>query len=149
MATRKYDFNTGVQTASSPVVAAPTSVGDVLVLGATTRFTIVNNQSSAANITGMVFDKTVYRSFLITFTVYRSASGGSTRAESGTLKGVTDGTSWEVDPDSVSVPNTGDTGITFSITSAGQVQYASDDNGGSYDATKSVLDWELLQLMGV
>lgn len=149
MVTRAYDFDSGIETPAAPTISPPVAPGDVVTLGANTRLTIVNNQGSPASITGMVFDKTIYRSFLITYSIFRSASGGSTRAESGTLKGVTDGSNWEIDPDSVTCPNTGDSGITFSITSGGQVDYVSDDNGGSYDATKSVLDWELLQLMKI
>jgi hypothetical protein len=149
MATRKYDFDAGVSTASSPTVAAPTAIGDIVALGAKTTFTLVNNQSSAANVTGLLFDKTVYRSFMLTYSIYRSASGGSTRAETGILMGITDGTNWEIATTAVTVPATGDSGVTFSITSSGQIQYTSDDNGGSYSAANSVMSYELLQLMGV
>lgn len=148
MATRKYDFNSGVETASSPTVAAPTAVGDVIALGATTTFTLADS-SAAASITGLLFDKTVHRGFMLTGTIYRSAAGGSTRASFVVIKGVTDGSGWEISVDEVSNPSSDDSGIDFTITSAGQLKYASDANGGSYSAAASIFKYELLQLIAV
>lgn len=148
MVTRAYDFDSGITSATDPTSSGPMAPGDVYALGQKTTFTIPNNHA-LADITGLVFDKTVYRMFMITYQIFRSASGGSTRAECGTLFGITDGTNWEVAKNAVNCPNTDDAGIDFSITSAGQLQYVSDDNGGSYSAANSVLSYELLQIMAV
>jgi hypothetical protein len=148
MATRAYDFDSGVETPTAPTTSAPTSVGDIAALGAKTTFTLANNQA-LANITALSFDKTVYRMFILSYCIYRSASGGSTRAEAGFIIGVTDGSGWEISITSANVPNTDDAGVDFSITSAGQMQYVSDDNGGSYSAANSIFSYELIQLMGV
>lgn len=150
MATRDYEFDTGIETDSAPTSSAPTAPGDFVSLGAKTSFTLVNNQSSPANVTGLSFDKSVYRSFILTYQIYRSASGGQTRAENGLIMGITDGANWEISVSpSVTVPNTGDAGTSFTITSAGQIQYTTDDNGGSYLAANSKFEYELLQLMAV
>lgn len=115
-----------------------------------TSFTIANAQVAAANVTGMVFDKTKVRSFVAEYQIYRSAVGGQTRVQRGTLVGVTDGTSWDIiERPFVSLPTASDAGVTFTITSAGQVQYVSDDNGGSYLAANSKMDWKTTDLMGL
>lgn len=146
---RNYEFVNGPETATPPTPSAPDTVGDILTLGAKTTFTLVNNQAAAANITGLSFNKATYRSFMLTYQIYRSASGGSTRAQAGILMGITDGTNWEISNSAVSVPADDDAGVDLSITSAGQLQYVSDDNGGSYSAANSVFEYELLQLMEV
>lgn len=148
MLTQKYDFVSGIETASPPSSGAPSAVGDVVALGATTTFTIANS-TGPSNITGMVFNKTSYRAFFITYSIFRSAAGGLTRAQAGTLICITDGTNWEIGDQPVSVPSSDDAGVDFTITSAGQVQYTSDDNTGSYSAANSILKWELFQLIGV
>jgi hypothetical protein len=115
-----------------------------------TTFTIANNQVAAANVTGLVFDKTKVRSFMVEYQIYRSASGGQTRAQRGTLIGITDGTNWDIiERPFVSLPSTSDVGVTFTITSAGQIQYTSDDNGGTYSAANSKMDWKTTDLMGL
>ncbi len=143
---QRYDFVVGIETEEAPTAGIASVPGDVFVLGNANRFTLANNQS-AANVTGAVWLKTVYRSVWLRYTIYRSASGGSTRAETGTLQLVNDGTNWEVSPvSSVSVPSSDDAGVDFSITSAGQLQYVSDDNGGAYSAPNSWLDWKVIDI---
>lgn len=145
----KYQFTSGVETDTPPASSVPAdSPGDVFVLGYKNRFTIANSQS-AANVTDLVFLKTVYRTAIIFYSIYRSASGGSTRSQAGTLTLVTDGTNWEISNSYVNCPNTDDAGVDFSITSAGQVQYVSDDNGGAYVAGTSVMDWSILNLFEI
>lgn len=145
---QRYDFVTGIETAAAPTPSPPAAPGDIAVLGATTTMTLADS-TGPASITSLLFDKTIYRCFMITYSIYRSASGGSTRAQFGTLMGITDGTNWEIVDQSVSVPSTDDAGVDFTITSAGQVQYTTDANGGSYSAANSIMKWELLQLIAV
>lgn len=148
MPIRDYNFDTGIETEALPSASTPTAPGDIFVLGQKTTFTIADAQA-LTNVTSLSFDKTIYRSFILTYHIYRSASGGSTRAQSGTLYGITDGSTWQLDNRYVCVPAADDAGVDFSITSAGQIQYVSDANGGSYSAAASILCYELLQLMAV
>lgn len=100
----------------SVVVATPT--GDILP----TSFTAADNQSSAANITGFAFANASVRGFRASVTVTR----GSTYAIY-TLNGIQKASSWELSQDYL-----GDaTGITFSITSAGQIQYTTNATGST------------------
>lgn len=95
-----------------------------------TAFTIANNQSSPANVTGLSFTGNTQRSFEVTYQVYRNTTGGGATelAESGKLLGVysTVAGSWEMTQESV-----GNSGVTFSITNAGQVQYTSTNITGT------------------
>lgn len=134
------------QTGDDVNIITPTSgSGRWLRMGGKTKFTIADNQSSAQNVTGLSFDKTKTRSFVLRYTVYRSASGGSTRSQSGLCLFVTDGTNW----DYAQGPDVGDAGVVLSITSAGQVQYTSDANGGSYDANNSWMKYEIADVTEV
>lgn len=96
-----------------------------------TSFAIVNNQSSASNVTGLSFSGASVRSFIIDYHVYRNTTGtGATElAESGTLMGVysTVAASWEM----TQGPAAGSSGVTFTITAAGQVQYTSTNITGT------------------
>lgn len=96
-----------------------------------TSFTVVNNQSSAANVTGLSFSGASVRSFVVDYQIYRNTTGGGATelAESGTLVGVysTVAASWEMAQPSV----VGDAGVELSITAAGQVQYTSSNITGT------------------
>jgi len=92
------------------------SIGDI----DQTSFPASNNQSSAANITSFVFSNAVTRGFEAVVTIER----GSTYAEY-TLKGIQKSSSWEMSQDYIG----DDTGIAFSITSSGQIQYTSTNTG--------------------
>jgi hypothetical protein len=96
----------------------PASSGDI----PRTSFTADDNQSSAANITSFVFANAVTRGFEAIVTIERS----STYAEY-TLKGIQKSASWEMSQDYIG----DDSGIVFSITSAGQIQYTSTNTGSS------------------
>lgn len=111
-----------------------------------TQLTLANNVA-ATNVTGLVFDKTKIQSFVIKYTIYRA--GGTIKVQSGMLLGVTDGTNWEIaEMPFAIVPSTAsDAGITFTITSAGQVQYASDDNSDAGPTSK--LLWKIYDLEAV
>lgn len=100
-----------------------TGTGDIL----TTSFNIANNQSAAANVTGLSFDTGTVRSAIIQYSLYRT-SNVSESSEGGfiyvTYKS-TAGT-WEL-----AQSYAGTSGVTFTITNGGQVQYTSSDIGAT------------------
>lgn len=90
----------------------------------TGTFSSANNQSSAANVTGLVFANASHRSAEVTISVFIDAT--SDLAAKYTLSCIQKSSSWEM-----SQEYAGDvTGIVFSITSAGQVQYTSTNISG-------------------
>lgn len=98
------------------------------------QFTIANNQSSFANITGLVFDKTIYRSAIISYSAYRKDAGQEV-AINGKLHAIykTVANAWEIFGPELVGDLTNDIGMEFDITSAGQVRYKSSNfAGGSY-----------------
>jgi hypothetical protein len=101
-----------------------------------TTFTIANNQSSAATITGLLFSGASVRSAFIDYQVYRNTTGGGAleRSEAGMLIATysTVAASWEI----TSGLTVGDSGVTFSITSGGQVKYVSDSQSGTPATSK-------------
>lgn len=93
-------------------------------------FAVVNNQSTAANVTGITFDSTAIRAADINFEVYRKDASNELAAVgkmSVVYKPVAQ--SWSILPAEFSGD---DVGITFSITSAGQLQYTTTSMGASY-----------------
>jgi hypothetical protein len=85
-------------------------------------FTAADNQSSAANVTGLAFANGTVRSFIAIVSITR----GSTYAQY-QLRAIQKASSWELIQEYI-----GDsTGISFTITSAGQVQYQSTSTGNS------------------
>lgn len=94
-----------------------------------TSFTAANNQSSPANITGFAFANASVRSFnaLVSVTIVASTS----LYQMFEIKGVQKGSSWTIVTTAV-----GDiSGVDFSITSAGQVQYTSTNVAGFTSST--------------
>lgn len=84
-----------------------------------TSFSIANNQAAPTNITGLAFSNAVVRSFSTIVSV--SIDATADLFEVFEIKGVQKGSEWDF-----SVSSTGDnTGISFSITNAGQIQYTS------------------------
>lgn len=84
-------------------------------------FSASNNVSSATNVTGLTFANASVRSFTATVNTSIIVSSGSSLYAVYTLTGIQNATGWYLLSE-----NVGDTvGITFSITSAGQVQYTS------------------------
>ena len=133
------DDATGVATGGSLTVLGGAAVSKKLYVGtslyANTRnitpslgdiwselsFSASNNQSSAADVTDLVFDNAVVRAFntMVSITIVRSV-GGNLYANF-ELKGIQKGSGWVVNSSYV-----GDyTGIVFSISASGQVQYTS------------------------
>lgn len=97
------------------------SAGDI----ADTQFNFANNQAAAANVTGLAFANATVRSFEALVSVFRD--GTADFFEVFKLYGIQRGADW-----AMSVESTGDTsGIVFTITNAGQVQYTSTNNAGS------------------
>ena len=108
------------------LVALSSIVNTLLPSGSITisEATLADNTSSATNVTGLAFSQSVVRGARVDYTLYRNA--GSVKAEKGVLEIAYDGTSWYLARES-----TGDTGITFSVNSSGQVQYTSTSAGAS------------------
>lgn len=99
-----------------------------------TSFTIANNQSSAANVTGLAFAPVSIGGFTVEYRIYRNttSTGATELSEYGTLMGTYSpvaGT-WELTQN-----NVGNAGVTFTITNGGQVQYTSTDITGTPDAS--------------
>ncbi len=88
---------------------------DILETGAS----ISNNQVTPADVTDLKFDGTVVRSFVIEGNITRIADT-TAKYEEFTLVGLREGTDWVLQQDGV-----GNSGVTFSITPVGQVQYTS------------------------
>lgn len=94
-------------------------------------FTIANNVSSVANVVGLSLNTGQVRSAIIEYSVYRtSTSNPSGHSESGTLTATYDnlaggGSKWSLIGSNLN----GRSGVTFSITDAGQLQYTSSDLG--------------------
>lgn len=94
-----------------------------------TSFSAANNQSSAADVTGLAFANGSVRSFEALVSVYVNAT--ASLYEQFKLYGIQNGTGWYFTSHSL-----GDTsGFVFTITSAGQVQYTSTNNAGFVAAT--------------
>jgi len=95
----------------------------------TTSFSIGDNQSTPANITGLRFDPSLVRSFEVTYDAIRS-DGASQIQENGKIFGIYNGSTWEITNEF-----NGDAGLDFIMTSAGQLQYYSSNIGGTYTGT--------------
>ncbi len=97
---------------------------------AISTFTIANNQSAPANVTGITFDSTMIRAADINFEVYRSDSSNelvSIGKFSVVYKPIAG--SWAILPSEFAGD---DSGVTFGITSGGQLTYTSTSMGSSY-----------------
>lgn len=92
-----------------------------------TSFSIVNAQSSAANITGLIFNPALFRGVKIDYSIYRQTdTAGSARAQIGQLRFVynTQSSSWLLSDDFAGQ----DAGVAFEVDdTTGQVKYTSSD----------------------
>lgn len=89
-----------------------------------TSFSIANNQSSPANVTGFAFSNTLVKSFSAIVSV--SIDATSDIFELFEIKGIQKSSEWNI-----SISSTGDiSGISFSITNTGQIQYTSNSYTG-------------------
>lgn len=94
-----------------------------------TSFAITNNQTLAADVTGLIFSNAVVRSFEALLSIQIDAT--SDLYETFKLHGIQRGTDWQM-----SVEGVGDnSGLAFSITTAGQVQYTSTNVAGFLSGT--------------
>lgn len=89
-----------------------------------TSFSAANNQSSAANVTGLAFANGTVRSFKALVSVAIDAT--TDLFESFELHGIQKGAAWDMTVSSVG----DDSGLVFSITTSGQVQYTSTNLSG-------------------
>lgn len=105
------------------VVGTLSGTGDIL----TTNFTVANNQSSAANVTGLSFDTGTIRSAIVQYSIYRSTNSAE-KGECGLLLLTYLGTAgvW-----TLSRYSNDDSGVVFTVTNAGQLQYTSDSMSGT------------------
>lgn len=96
-----------------------------------TDFTVANNQVAAADVTGLLFSSAVSRSAVASYDVRRKTDTGSSevRATGTLVLGYRLQTAaWEI----LGQDEYGDAhGVTFTVTSAGQVQYTSTSIAGS------------------
>lgn len=92
-----------------------------------TPFTISNNTSSSANVTGALFDTTKVRAAIIDYSIYRSTST-TELSEVGTIYLTYKSTAGTWD---MSQTYGGDSGVTFSITAGGQLQFTSTNLSGT------------------
>ena len=84
-------------------------------------FTPSNNVSVASNVTGLYFNNSDIRSFIINLTASITRTIGGNLYESFTLEGSQTDSTWEF-----LVSSIGDiSGFNFTITSLGQIQYTS------------------------
>lgn len=89
-----------------------------------TSFSIANNQSGAVDITNFAFSNSIVRSFEAIVSVEIDAT--ASLFEKLTINGIKRSSDWEI-----SISSTGDiSGIVFSITSSGQLQYTSQNYSG-------------------
>lgn len=87
---------------------------------------INDNVTTYADILGAIFDSTDVRSFQFIFAINRS-DGVNFFNERGKIDGIFNGVAWDY-----SIETTGDSGVTFQVTAAGQIQYISSNIGGTY-----------------
>ncbi len=102
------------------------SIGDIRE---ETSFSLTNNQSVAADVTGFSFANGTVRAFKALVSVHIDAT--TDLYEVIEITGIQKSSDW-----SISVVDQGDdSGVDFSITSAGQLQYTSDNYSGFSSGT--------------
>lgn len=105
---------------SITIAASSGSAGDI----AETSFSAANNQVAPANVTGLAFANGVVRSFNALVSI--SLNAAAPLYETRNIIGIQKGSTWEI-----SETGTGDdSGVLFSITNAGQIQYTSANSSG-------------------
>lgn len=111
------------------VLGTLTSVDDIFL----TSFTLTNNQATFADINGLTFSKTSVRSARITLDVYIT----TTTTELQETIDITLGYKNTADEFRISIKSSGDnSGVTFNVTTDGQMQYKTTNVGGaSYAGT--------------
>jgi hypothetical protein len=116
----KYYGTNGSGTKGFFAIPAVGSAGDIQE----TSFSAADNQAAPANVTGLAFANGVVRSFEAQVSVFLDATADS--YEKFNLQGIQKGASWDMSVSAVG----DDSGIVFSITTAGQIQYTSPLSAG-------------------
>ncbi len=104
-----------------------------------TSFTMANNQSSPANVTGLSLDVSKARGALYWVVVKRQHT--ARKSMSGFISIDYDGVTCNISAG----PFSNFSGVDFSVTAAGQVQYTSDNMAGTL--VVSDISWKLLEIM--
>ena len=116
-------------------------------LGATTEFnaavvddiTIANNQTVAQSLSGVSFDSAEHRAVILSYSILRSIDGTES-SQVGQLRLAYRASSWSLSDDF----SGDDTGVTFTITNTGQVQYTSTNLVGTvYSGSLKVIVSEI------
>lgn len=98
-----------------------------------TTFNVINNQVSSSNVTGLVFNTGEVRAAFVEYSIYRtSTSNPSGFTESGNMNisydnSASSGSKWSLVIGNI----TGNSGVTFTITDSGQIQYQSTNIGST------------------
>jgi len=110
-------------------------------LGEEKSFPIVNNQAAAADVIGMQFKKGNVSQVVVDWLVQRvtTSTGAVETIESGIFILVYNPTSENWSLVGIGTPGPDDSGVDFTVTSGGQVQYASTNIAGT--ASISKLTW--------
>lgn len=111
-----------------------------------TQFTLADNQSSYANITGMLVNSASLVYAEVRYSIYRT-DGTTPRRESGRLEVEYDNASsaWRI-ADRQSSSDALNIADSLAITAGGQVQYKSDSMGGTYVGK---MRWKICNTIGV
>ena len=119
----------------------------------TGSFSLVNNQSSFANVTGLLLDKDEARTYVVRYEILRSTDTPTSLYETGTLTFNWSGTAWitlrEIDSGNALGLgiDTGPFGDLRAEPSTGQVEYKTENlSGGSYAGT---LKWRIVEVWNV
>jgi hypothetical protein len=112
--------------AATDALSGISSTGDIL----TTTFNPLDAQSSVQNITGFSFDGSVLNGFIAEYSIYRT-DGATGYSECGNLFGAynTQAGTWAMAQTGAGITSTG---VIFSITNTGQIQYTSTSLGGTH-----------------
>lgn len=99
-----------------------------------TAFNIANNQTVFSDITGLIFNAASVRAADISYSIFRvSTANPSGHTEKGTIQLIYDNNiGWFINQGNI----LGSSGVTFSVTNTGQLQYKSTDiNSTGYTGT--------------
>ena len=102
-----------------------------------TIFSFTNNQSTAADVTGISIDSSTESATRIKYAIKRE--GTANLYETGLIELVYNGTDFNL----IQEFSGDNSGVTFSITAAGQLQYVSSDNAGSSSELMYILQDKL------
>lgn len=119
---------TGWATAVTAALGALISPGDILQ----TTLVVANDQSAAADVTGLFFNSTLVRAANISYAVYRVSTGVPLGvAESGMLMLDLNDTGTTGNKWNMTQLKNGDAGVVFSVTDGGQIQMVSTNIGSA------------------